>query len=207
MAQIRDALQGQPHACVPLGWNPVPAGGYYYPGYSTSYQKPGVWLPPLWLGVIYDDQRNDADVRASYDVINALISVGMVRVERRSHATFYHLTMNAVPYYFNSNNYGEDPDGIPMLCYSTIVPTKILSTSAVVGGSFKATFQWRPSPPAGWAATTFFRTHSIILPPLQETAIATFRKYPWGWSMHSLSTSAPMLGRPVDASVWPMQRK
>ncbi len=43
----------------------------------------------------------------------------------------YFLTMRAMPYYFDRNDLGHNPERAPYLCYSTVVPQRVTWTQPV----------------------------------------------------------------------------
>lgn len=200
---LKTALQQEYHACVPLGWDPVPVLGHYYPGYSSEYFENGVWLRPFWIGVVYDNQQRDPRVRAAEAVMDALIRVGMLQRTSGRGATFYHLTPAAVRYYYDGNSYGDNPDHLPFLCYSSVLPTKVIRTGPILRRSFRVTFEWRSSSPAPWADDSFLRSHSVLLPPLVTPTFAQFSKSQGQWYVQRIWTTQPMLGRTVEPSAWP----
>lgn len=199
-------LHHQYHACIPLGWDPVPVAGYYYPGYSSEYREEGVWLHPYWIGVVYRSQLADQRVRTAQQVMNVLVREGMLERSPAHDAMYYHLTPRALPYYFEGNSYGNNPDHLPYLCYSTIVPAKILSTGPITRRTFHSEFVWRTSSPAAWAMDPFLQSHSVILPPLTARVSAKFENDHGSWYLQKLWTSTPMLPRVVNPLVWPADR-
>lgn len=75
MHALQTQLALQYHECVPLGWDPVPVDGTYYPGYSAELQDKNSWLPALWLGSIQPSDLRQPDGRAAYEVLNELVRV------------------------------------------------------------------------------------------------------------------------------------
>jgi len=45
---LADDLQFSYHECIPLGWQPVPVHGTYFPGYTASASNYAEWLDALW---------------------------------------------------------------------------------------------------------------------------------------------------------------
>ncbi len=43
----------------------------------------------------------------------------------------YNLTERAFPYYFEGNDFGDNPDHLSYLCYSRLVPDRVVSSQAV----------------------------------------------------------------------------
>ena len=212
---LRAQLANQYRECVPLGWTPVPVAGTYYPGVSVTLYEEGVWLPALWIGRVRTRDLARADVRTASDVLNELTRVGMVHSERFPGGVRYHLTTAAQPFYYDESDRGNNPDHIPYLCYSTIVPQSVVSTDSVRRGRlryashdddmFHATFKWAPSPVAAWANDAYLRTHSVKLGPAENPVTATFVRRDGEWTIAELSAPTPV-ARVVDASVWPRPR-
>ena len=201
LATLRTQLVTQYHECVPLGWSPVAVAGTYYPGTSVTLYEEGVWLPARWIGRVRTRDLARPDVRTISAVLNELTHAGMlVRDDARGGAR-YHLTAAAAPFYYDESDYGNNPDHIPYLCYSTIVPQKVLSIGSARRGRlrygshdedlFRATFAWTPSTIAGWANDPFLRSHSVKLGPAESPVTATFAKRHGEWALAELSTPTP----------------
>ena len=152
---------------MPLGWSPVAVAGTYYPGTSVTLYEEGVWLPAQWIGRVRARDLARRDVRTISGVLNELARAGMLVRDNARGGTRYHLTAAAAPFYYDENDYGNNPDHIPYLCYSTIVPQQVLSIDSARRGRlrygshdeemFHATFAWTPSPIAVWANDAFLR--------------------------------------------------
>ena len=216
MHTLRTQLALQYHECVPLGWDPVPVAGTYYPGYSAELQDTNSWLPALWLGSIHTSDLRQPDGRAAYEVLNELVRVGMLERKQVAAAFHYRLTLRAVPYYFDDNEYGDNPEHWPYLCYSRMVPTQVVWNQAIreerygegsqQAEAFRVAFEWQPSPVPLWANDATLRSHSVILAPRRIRVIAKFIKRDRQWAIDNLYSSAPFQPYVVDASVWPRLR-
>lgn len=204
--ELRHQLAGQVHECVPLGWNPVPAGGSYYPGFTAQYQDEVSWLAPLWLGSIYRDDLSNPQARTSYAILNHLEKAGMVRRIALPGKFHYRLTVAAMPYFYARNEYGDNRDAFPYLCYSAIVPDRVVWTDSIRRRGktriFRAAFTWHASAPASWANDPYLRSHSVVLPPDAQTIVATFVDDGDGWSIAHLSTRGSGLPRLAVSSAW-----
>jgi hypothetical protein len=133
-------------------------------------------------------------------------------IRRRTPLGFrYHLTPRAVPYYFASNDYGNNPDDVPYLCYSTMVPLRVTWNQPVhiergADGSpvrvFRAGFEWRASPDASWA-DAMLRSHGVLLAPTQSPVVAKFVDWKGAWYIENIES--PLAGRStvVDGAAWP----
>lgn len=180
LRELRQQLAAQVHECIPLGWTPVPVAASFYPGYTAQYQDERSWLAPLWLGSIRNSDLRSSQARMSFAVLNALGRVGMVQRLTVPGGFHYRLTVAAMPYFYARNDYGNNPDAIPYLCYSTIVPGSVLWTDSIKGNErhrvFHAAFTWHASSPAPWADDTFLRAHSVVLIPFSRTILATFEE-------------------------------
>lgn len=211
LASLRDQLGQQYHECVPLGWDPVPASGSYYPGANVELQEGAVWLPALWLAWIDEHNLRRADVRATAELLDALTRIGMLEKRGGPRGALYRLTPRAVPYYFAESRHGNNPEAISYLCYSTIVPQRVVWNDAIhparVGARdaqvFQAAFEWTAGPAAAWASDPIVRSHSVVLSPTRSPSIATFVQNGSDWTVSKLGPAEPPLGRIVDTSVWP----
>jgi hypothetical protein len=215
LRELRGELAQQYHECVPLGWNPVPVAGTYYPGANLVVEEEGngrVWLPAMWIAWIDDRKLKRADVRATAELLNALARDGMLSREARRGGSTYRLTAKAVPYFFSENAHGSNPPAIPYLCYSTMIPERVTATepvharrlpSGIDAQVFRATFTWTASAPAGWARAPHLRARSIVLGPSENPLTAELARTEGGW--HVVTVRGPTSQQPhvVDASVWP----
>lgn len=204
MRTLHGDLAEQYHECVPLGWDPVPVEThYYYEGFTSEYREAGVWLHPLWLGLIHTSDLSDPNARTAKDVLNALARAGMVERRVAGDDTFYRLTSRAVAYYFESNRFGSNPEHWPYLCYSSIVPRRVLWTKRDGAHSFRVSFEWEIGARASWANDRFLLKHSVILPPISNPAVAVFSDAGGWWHVTHLETPNAMMPRAVDAAAWP----
>jgi hypothetical protein len=213
MKELRGQLARQYHACVPLGWNPVPASGSFYPGISVTVQEEGVWLPVMWLARIDARAAARPDVRAVARVLDELARIGMLSREAWPSGVRYRLTERALPYFFADDEHGNNPEALPYLCYSAIVPQRVVSNEDVhvenLHGAideaqvFRASFQWKPGPAAAWANDPVLRSHSVLLAPNADTLVAQFVKLGGSWRVLKVSAADSPLPILVDASVWP----
>lgn len=205
MRVLQAELSQQWHLCVPLGWDPVPVGAQlYYPGYTSEYYEPGVWLHPAWLGIIPKNALSEANARAAYTVLAALHRAGMVTRVSTARSFHYRLTMRAMPYYVSGNSFGANPDHLPYLCYSRLVPTRIIRMNRK-GAVLRVSFKWAVTPNAQWARVPAIRAYSVELPPVSNPAVAIISRSR-GWTHISrITTTAPMLPRPVDPAQWPVR--
>jgi hypothetical protein len=213
---LKGQLAAQNHQCVPLGWTPVPVAGTYYPGVSVTLHEEGVWFAARWLGRVRTRDLARPDVRAAYDVLNELARGGMLEREHFPGVFQYHLTMTGQQFFYDDSAYGNNPDHIPYLCYSTIVPQRITYTSSIsperyrdgardVDG-FVAAFDWTPSPVAAWADNAFMRAHSVTLGPTENPMVAHLVNLDGEWTVTQLSGTASPTARVVDIGAWPHPR-
>ena len=211
MNRLNSQLTQQYHECVPLGWNPVPVAGTYYPGSSAEFVEENTWLRPVWLGSVRTSDLLRPETRAIYRVLNKLVKAGMVEKNRTPGGFRYHLTMRALPYYFDDNALGNNPDHIPYLCYSKIVPQRVIWNQPIhleqsrdnVGRIevFRVAFSWTSSPVGSWSADADLRSRSVILAPVASPTIVKFIKSGKTWEIGSIE--APLRNpRLVDVSLW-----
>jgi hypothetical protein len=213
MHMLRTHLADQYHECVPLGWNPVPVAGVFSPGYSTEFRQTVEWLPAFWLGKIQMGELTHADGRVAYQVLEALVRKGLLEKHVAQGSFRYNLTLRGLPYYFDRNQYGNNPDHLPYLCYSTIVPVDVTWSQSLRVERiwdefprmqvFRAAFTWRVGPDAEWANDAILRSHSVILTPTQSPALAKLVNWGGDWEIEHIYTFTPMLPKLADASVWP----
>jgi hypothetical protein len=196
-----------------LGWDPVPVfARAFYRGYSSEYIPEITWLPPRWLGSIQTGYLHQPEVRASFDVLNELVRIHMVQRTDVPGGFRYNLTMRALDYYWDDDPYRVNPGGEPYLCYSTIVPQRVLWSQPIHTEEdrngrkvqvFRAAFQWSVSADADWANDALLRSHSVVLPPTQSPTIAKFVSVDGDWDIQNIYSRTQALPRVVDASVWP----
>ena len=202
MQTLNASLSEQYHLCVPLGWNPEPVDGYYYPAHSVEYRENGVWLHPYWLGLVHRNKLSDPNVRLTVAVLNALVRAKLVDRALRPQGYLYRVTMAAAPYYFENNSFGNNPDHLPYLCYSRLIPQRVVLSREVRGGAYRVEFVWQSGPNAPWSSDPFLRAHSVILPPVASPSSALFSRRHGNWAIERLTTGDAMLPRPVDAAAW-----
>ncbi len=202
MRALATQLSQQYHQCVPLGWAPQPVAGSYYPAYSAEYRQNGVWLRPYWLGMVPRSGLTHPKVRQAYGVLNALVRAGLLVRTSQSDGTYYRLTLRALPYYFDDNGFGDNPDHFPYLCYSRLLPTRVRWTRPAGSHAVRVQFVWRPGPAAPWADDPFLRKHSVVLPPLGDPVVAVFSDHGGQWYVKTLLTRNAMLPRVTDVAAW-----
>lgn len=189
------------HECVPLGWQPMPAGGSYYPGFTAHSLGSGWWLPPMWAVSIADSRRGKPDVNAVTTVLDELVQKGLLSRERLGNAYDYHLTFRAFPYFYTGDDYGDNVEGWPYLCYSTVHPTRVRWVQQVhperVSGAmhqvYRAEFEWSAGTPADWADDRVIRSHSVVLAPVSTPAVAKFVNWDGEWQISGIYAPGTML--------------
>jgi hypothetical protein len=217
LASLKTQLAAQYHDCVPLGWTPVPVAGTYYPGVSVTLTEEGVWLPARWIGRVRSRDLARADVRAAFDVMNELTRAGLLDRDHHVPGLWrYNLTSAGQRFFYDDSAYGENPDHIPYLCYSTIVRQRIASVSPIERArsrdgtrdldTFVAAFEWAPSPVPAWADNAFVRAHSVTLGPAEHPAVAQFQDVGGNWTVTRLAGTQSPTARVVDAAAWPRSR-
>jgi hypothetical protein len=211
--RLTQVLREQPHECVPLGWAPVTViSRTYYPGYTSGHSTYEEWLDAIWRGAVHDRDLSHRDVRAVFDVLNALVAHGLMTRERARNGYEYHLTMAAVPYFYGGDNFDDNHGNLPYLCYSTVVPTRIawgqrihseINEYAMIRQPvFRVAFDWTSSAPAEWANDRVIREHSVVLPPVFSPALAKL-SYRFGdWHVPNIFSNDMNLPRVVDPAVW-----
>jgi len=208
---LRTQLAQQYHECVPVGWTATTVAGTYYSGSSAEYRDTS-WIAPLWLGTVSRRDLQRREMRTASAILDALARAGLVDERHALGRSFYHLDVRALPYYYEDNGYGNNPDHWPYLCYSAIVPERIVWTQAPHlesrrDGSgdvqtFRVAFQWVAGPRAPWAKDPVLRAHSVVLSPTKNPVVVKFEQLNGTWQIVNLYTPFPDFPRVVDASAW-----
>jgi D-alanyl-D-alanine carboxypeptidase len=186
---LSDHYSDQFHRCVPLGWNAAPVDGSFAPAYSVQFSPRDVWLAPLWLGFVPTRIQDSPQGSLALQLLNALVAAGLAKSELVRNGTRYHLTERAFPYYFEGNDFGENPLHLPYLCYSKIVPDQVLWTSPVRGHagadptSARVAFSWHESSEAPWASDPLIQSHSVVLAPTRSPAVVTISNKHGDWDV------------------------
>lgn len=193
-ASLRSRLANQYHQCVPLGWRPVvlPWGGYY-PGYDASTVEDGVWLQALWIGTMRKRDEMLPDVHRTAHVLDGLVQRGLLeRIELRDRFR-YHLTPRGARYYYDDDRFGNNPEHWPYLCFSRLVPERIVADAR----SGHVTFVWSDETVDAWA-TRELQRYAIVLAPVVNPAAIIVR--PHGRSLNA--RYALPLPSVVSRSAW-----
>ena len=208
---LRDDLVFQYHECVPLGWAPVRVMNSYYPGYTASLENYAEWLDAMWIGSVHDSEMHRPDVETVVEVLNHLVGAGLLVRKRTLNGFHYYMTLAASHYLYVSNLYRDNPEMVPYLCYSTIVPEKIVRTGPIrnerygrrMRQVFSVTFQWKAGEPASWARDPYLRAHSVILAPIHSPTTGEMVSSNGDWDMASLDQRESPLPTLVEPSAWP----
>lgn len=174
---VAEQFAGQFHRCVPLGWNATAVDGSYVPAYSVQFSPRNVWLAPLWIGFVPSAALNGRQGTMAYEILNRLVANGMVTSERVGSGFRFYLTQRAFPYYFEDNDLGDNPLHLSYLCYSQIVPDR------VVTNGLRASFTWHEGPAAPWADDPLLQSHSVILAPTRSPAVVTIAWRHGSWEV------------------------
>lgn len=204
LASLRHDLRFAYHDCVPLGWEPVPVSGTYYPGYAASIQNYGEWLDALWRGRISREDLRLSQARDVFAVLNRLTREHLLTRAVDPAGYSYFMTTRALRYYYGSSQFKNNRDSLPYLCYSTIVPQRIdWLRIADSRQSYVAEFSWAPSTSPGWANDPLLRSHSVVLAPLTSptTARVSYRDGTWYLAnIYDLGWMLPRLERRDSAA-------
>jgi hypothetical protein len=209
LAGLAQALRFQYHNCVPLGWQPVSVAGTYYPGFTATAQSYAEFLDAIWRGRIATKDLRNSSGRAVFGTLNHLMSAGLLDRKETPGGYNYFLKPQSFPYYFGSSLYGDNRDRLQYLCYSTIVPQKIVWSQRIPypKGSrkskaqwYRVLFTWMPSSPAAWANDPYFRKHSIVLAPIESPTAAKMYYYRDDWHVVDIYDRTWMLPATVDAT-------
>ncbi len=205
MRVARDDLATLPHACIPLGWNAVPVVKHYFaPGTSVELTEEGVWIPAAWIGSVREG-RGTSDVRQIRTVLAALRNAGLIQTREAGKSLQYRLTAEGLKYYYDENDYKNNPAHLSYLCYSHVVPVRIVWRSPVKSEKFRAAIAWEPSPPAQWASDPVLRAHTVVLSPASTTVVASFIKQGHQWSLQRLDEPGIGLPQVADPKAWALK--
>lgn len=208
---LTSAFGEQYHACVPLGWKPVVVAGTYYPGYIASLQSYAEVWDAIWRGRIAASDIANPRARPVFDVLNHLVKAGLLRRERTPFSYDYYLQYDALPYYDDISWYGNNNGDMQYLCYSRIVPERIIRLEQIrrppkwAGRAqwYRASFTWRVSASAPWARNDpFLQAHSIILSPMQSPTTATLFRAGKRWHITNIYDTNWKLPKVSDAAAW-----
>lgn len=200
---LRTQLSGQVHRCVPLGWAPVPVAGTFYPGYSLRLNDETSWIKPLWLGSATRSDLLEPQARAAKAALDALVRVGMIERLKVSRGYHYRLTVAAMNYYYDENQFGNNPDRVPYLCSSTLIPDRIDWHENTGKDVFRVAFSWHTSEEPEWAKDTNVRAYSVIMGPARSPALAKFVYRDDEWQIVNIyAPAAP--SHVANAAVWPL---
>jgi hypothetical protein len=207
---LSNALDDQYHACVPLGWNPVVVAGTYYPGYIASLQSYEEVWDAIWRGRIPASDVAKPRVGTVYDVLNHLVKAGLLLRKRTPSDYDYYLTYRALPYYYDRSWYGNNNGNMQYLCYSKVVPSRIISLQRIRRPSdwtgpaqwYRASFAWAAGAPARWARDPFLRAHSVLLSPMRSPATAKMFYADKTWHVADIDDKTWRLPKVFDAAAW-----
>jgi hypothetical protein len=177
---VEENFGGQFHKCVPLGWNPSPIDGSYVPKFSVEFHERDAWLPPLWLGLLPRSAVKTPDGRTAAELLSALARAGLVERRHVNNGIRYNLTPKAFPYYFEGNDFGDNPDHLSYLCYSRLIVDRVVSsqvvhqfTGASNANAVCVAFSWHASEDDDWAKDHVIQSHSVVLAPTRSPALIT----------------------------------
>jgi hypothetical protein len=205
LASLARELRFTYHDCVPLGWQPVPVRGTYYPGYTASAANYAEWLDALWRGRIAKAELREPQAHSVFTLLNHLVNAGLLSRRDDGAVYRYFMTPQALPYYYASSVFHDNRDSLPYLCYSTIVPqhiewmTPVVNTKTPHARWYDLQFTWKPSAAPEWAQDPVVRAHSVELAPLTSptNAKVSYEDGSWyldniydrGWMMPALSAT------------------
>lgn len=212
LRDLDERFSDQMHDCVPLGWNPVRVDDrFFYSGFSSELDETFWYLPPPWVATLRPQDRANPQARTAQAVLDHLVRAGIVSRTRLRGSTHYNLTLPGLDYFFDANHFGNNPLHEPYVCYSKIVPERVLWKQAVhierdpFGSGmvqvYRMAFTWVAVPDSGWSPDAFVRAHSVVLGPETDPAIAKFVLRGTHWYLESVYASRR--DRVVDPSVWP----
>jgi hypothetical protein len=202
MRTLTAELEGEPHECLPLGWAPLPTGhGDYVIRASVERDqfRKGAWLPAAWVGRIQNGQLTSSTIRAIASVLTRLQDKGLVIRSNSSDGASYYLSARGLQYYYDRDAYGNNPLHLPFLCYSALVPQRIVAIRS--GYERQVAFTWRSST-AEWGNDRSIESHSVFFQPVQSPAIAKLVRRNGDWVIVSLSAATSGYPQLVDADAW-----
>lgn len=171
-----------------------------------------VRLDAIWAGIIHDRDLRDPQARQVQSVLDTLVDEGLLTRTRVKASLHYYLKPNAVPYFYGSQMYNNNNDSLSYLCYSSIVPSRILWTDRIhtehygprriPRPTFHAAFEWTPAAPARWAQNPILQCHSVFLPPTTTPTIARFERFKDTWYVVNIYSRGLMLPTLANKSAW-----
>lgn len=188
------------HACVPIGWEPVPTDNTYLVGAESEIEQPEAWIGAIWMGFIPKSALARPRAQAIYRTLHELEKVGLVEHYQVAGGYHFNLTLRALPYFYDGDPLGSNPLRAEFLCYSEIVPDSIVSVQDSANGETRVKFSWHESPDAPWVNYAL-RSYSVLLAPTQNPATAIFSKRIGRWRGLRIDISSG--NQLVDKSVWP----
>ena len=204
---ITDRFADQFHRCVPLGWNASSVDGAFVPDYSVEFSPHDVWLPPLWVGFVSSRIQSRPQGLLVYQLLNVLVQAGLAKSQPVRNGIRYHLTDRAFPYYFEGNDFGNNPLHLSYLCYTKLVPDRILWTApgrrrpGANVRTARVAFTWHETAAAAWAGDPLIQSHSVVLAPTRSPAVVTVSYAHGSWDLIAANYQAA--STLTSDSVWP----
>lgn len=192
---VVDRFSTQFHRCVPLGWVPAAVDGSYVPSYSFDFSPRTTWLRAMWVGWIPNRAQYTAAGRSESRLLNALARKGLLEVQLARSGTWYRLKWSAFSYYFEGNNFGNNPLHLSYLCYSRIVPDVV-----TVNAGRNVRFTWHSETDAAWADDPIVQRYSVNLAPTRSPATVEVAKRAGSWMVTRASYDVTNTLR--DPSAW-----
>lgn len=146
------------HACVPVGWEPVPVDNTFLVGGESEIEQPEGWIGAIWMGFIPKSALGRPRVRAIFRTLRELEKVGMVEHYEVAAGYHFNLTLKALPYFYDGDPLGSNPLRAEYLCYSDIAPDGITSIQDKPNGETWVTFSWHKTADAPWINDALDRT-------------------------------------------------
>jgi hypothetical protein len=119
---------------------------------ETTADK-GAWLQALWIAVIPKRDLEQSPARTVHAVLDELTALGLLeRIDLRDRFR-YHLSDRGSRYFYNENRLGDNSERWPYMCYSRIVPQRIVwktSSRRNDGVEHVAYVSWRTTSPQTW---------------------------------------------------------
>jgi hypothetical protein len=208
LQQLASSIDEQYHECVPLGWFPDNgAWPGYVPVHNADVAAKGVAIEALWVGVIPARTLGDPQAVAIKSLLDELTRLGLLERRDALGEFRYNLTRDGERYYYERNEFGNNVEAWPYLCFSHLHATNVAWTSPAAKGrgtyrhdvTARIRFTWERADEAAWA-TPVVKAHAVELNPTSTPAEATVQRRPDGtWRLVELDFSFP---RVEDPAAW-----
>jgi hypothetical protein len=122
---------------------------------DSEIEQPEAWIGATWLGYVPYAEVKKPRVRVIYRLLDDLVAVGVANRSSARRGWKFNLTLAAMPFFFDGNELANNPLREPFLCYSEVVPEKVLSVQTLRDGDTLMTFPGTRAPVRPGPTETF----------------------------------------------------